>query len=293
MSGMGAAPSGSLWGMVLHPLLGVDEVSAVESHLGRVGEVFRVFREQDSGCVSYGVRLLDGAQWFVKEAVSGRARRSLERGWAFHRAVRHAAIVPQVHRIAVQRGGWAVVMPWREGEVLYHATTGGLRDRTGPASPMARFRALPTARVLGAFDRVLDAHLAVEAAGHVAVDFYDGALLYDFTADVMHLVDLDEYRPGPFLVEDERLPGSRRFMAPEEFTRGALIDTRTTVFTLGRAARLLLDAADEERAWRGTPQQLAVVERATFPNPDDRYRTVHDFAAAWRGVANPPGAAGR
>ncbi|MET7704382.1 serine/threonine protein kinase [Streptomyces sp. NPDC005485] len=279
--------------MVLHPLLGVDEVSAVEPHLGRVGEVFRVFREQDSGCVSYGVRLLDGARWFVKEAVTGRARRSLERGWAFHRAVRHTAIVPQVHRIAVQQGGSAVVMPWREGEVLYHATAGGHRDRTSPGSPMARFRALPTARVLGAFDRVLDAHLAVEAAGHVAVDFYDGALLYDFTADVMHLVDLDEYRPGPFLVEDERLPGSRRFMAPEEFARGALIDIRTTVFTLGRTARLLLDAGDEERAWRGTPQQLAVVERATFPNPDDRYRTARDFAAAWRDAADPPREAGR
>lgn len=274
--------------MVLHPLLGVDEVPAVEPYLGRVGEVFKVFREQDSGCVSYGVRLLDGARWFVKASVNDRARRSLDRGWAFHRAVRHSAIVPQVHRIAVRGGGgWAVVMPWREGEVLYHATVDGPRDRTSPGSPMARFRALPAARVLRAFDRVLDAHLAVEAAGHVAVDFYDGALLYDFAADTAHLIDLDEYRPGPFEVEDERLPGSRRFMAPEEFVRGAVIDTRTTVFTLGRTARLLLDAGDEERAWRGTPQQLAVVERATFPDPDDRFADVHRFAAAWR-AANEP-----
>lgn len=220
--------------MVLHSLLGVDEVPAVEPYLGRVGEVFLVFREQDSGCVSYGVRLLDGARWFVKEAATDQGRRSLERAWAFHRAVRHRAIVPQVHRIAVRGGGgWAVVMPWREGEALYPATAGGPRDRTGPESPMARFRALPVARVLAAFERVLDAHLAVENAGHVAVDFYDGALLYDFAGDVVHLVDLDEYRPGPFVVEDERLPGSRRFMAPEEFVRGSVIDTRTTVFTLG------------------------------------------------------------
>jgi serine/threonine-protein kinase len=285
---MGAGYYGMVASMVLHPLLGVDEVPAVEPYLGRVGEVFKVFREQDSGCVSYGVRLLDGARWFVKESVNDRARRSLDRGWAFHRAVRHSAIVPQVHRIAVRGGGgWAVVMPWREGEVLYHATVGGPRDRTSPGSPMARFRALPAARVLRAFDRVLDAHLAVEAAGHVAVDFYDGTLLYDFAAGTAHLIDLDEYRPGPFEVEDERLPGSRRFMAPEEFVRGAVIDTRTTVFTLGRTARLLLDAGDEERAWRGTPQQLAVVERATFPDPDDRFADVHRFAAAWR-AANEP-----
>ncbi|WP_369246788.1 serine/threonine protein kinase [Streptomyces sp. R41] len=268
--------------MVLHPLLGIDEVPAVEPYLGRVGEVFRAFGEQDSGCVSYGVRLLDGARWFVKEAVTDRARHSLARGWAFHRAVRHSAIVPQVHRIAVRGGGWAVVMPWREGEVLYHATRGGSRGRTSPDSPMARFRALPTGRVLRAFDRILDAHLAVEAAGHVAVDFYDGALLYDFARDAIHLVDLDEYRPGPFVLEEERLPGSRRFMAPEEFVRGAVIDTRTTVFTLGRTARLLLDAGDEERAWRGTPAQQTVIVRATRTDPADRFENVHDFATAWR-----------
>ncbi|WP_328555396.1 serine/threonine protein kinase [Streptomyces sp. NBC_00358] len=267
--------------MVLHPLLGVDEVPAVEPYLGRVGEVFRVFGERDSGCVAYGVRLLDGARWFVKEAVNEHGHRSLERGWAFHRAVRHTAIVPQVHRIAV-RDGWAVVMPWRSGEVLYHPAAGGSRDRTRPGGPMARFRSLPTAEVLRAFDRVLDAHLTVEAAGQVAVDFYDGTLLYDFAAGAVHLVDLDEYRPGPFVLEDERLPGSRRFMSPEEFVRGAVIDSRTTVFTLGRAARHLLDAGDEERAWRGTAGQLAVVERATFPAPDDRFTDVHRFAEAWR-----------
>ncbi|MFF3405849.1 serine/threonine protein kinase [Streptomyces sp. NPDC002742] len=266
--------------MVLHPLLGVDEVPAVESYLGRVGEVFRVFGEQDSGCVSYGVRLLDGARWFVKEAVNERGRCSLERGWAFHRAVRHTAIVPQVHRIAVG-DDWAVVMPWRSGEVLHHPAARGPRDRVSPGSPMSRFRSLPAAEVLRAFDRVLDAHLTVETAGHVAVDLYDGALLYDFGAGAVHLIDLDEYRPGPFVLDDERLPGSRRFMAPEEFVRGAVIDTRTTVFTLGRTARLLLDAGDDERAWRGTAQQLAVVERATFPDPDDRYADVHRFADAW------------
>ncbi|MFJ2832024.1 serine/threonine protein kinase [Streptomyces sp. NPDC087263] len=275
--------------MVLHPLLGVDEVPAVEPYLGRVGEVFKAYREQDSGCVSYGVQLLDGARWFVKEAITDDARRSLERGWAFHRTVRHRAIVPQVHRIAV-RQSWAAVMPWRDGEVLYHPTLGGPQDRTNPAGPMARFRALPTDRVLRAFDRVLDAHLAVESAGQIAVDFYDGALLYDFAGDVTHLVDLDEYRPGPFVLEEDRLPGSRRFMAPEEFVRGAVIDTRTTVFTLGRAARLLLDAGDEERAWRGTPQQLAVIELATEADPDARFENVHTFADAWRAVTTPRGA---
>lgn len=135
-----------------------------------------------------------------------------------------------------------------------------------------------------AFEQVLGAHLAVEDAGHVAVDFYDGAMVYDFTKDTLHLVDLGEYLPGPFVLEEERLPGSRRFMAPEEFQRGAVIDARTTVFTLGRAERLLLDAGDEERAWRGTPAQLAVLARATHADPGQRFQTVRQFITTWQAV---------
>lgn len=252
-----------------HPLLAVDEVPAVEPYLRTVGEVFRSFREQDSGCVSYGVQLPVRGRWFVKEAVTGRARRSLDRAWAFHRVVRHPAIVPQLHRIAVADGGAAVVMPWCPGESLH-----------GPAR--ARFRALPLARVLRAIDRVLDAHLAVEAAGMVAVDLYDGAFLYDFDGDELHLIDLDEYRPGPFVLREDRLPGSRRFVAPEEWRRGSRIDIRTTVYVLARTARLLLDAGDEEHAWRGTAAQLAVLGRATRADPAERPAGVREFTHAWR-----------
>ncbi len=253
-----------------HPLLAVDEIPAIEPYLRTVGEVFRSFREQDSGCVSYGVQLPDGERWFVKEATTAAAQPSLDRAWAFHRAVRHPAIVPQLHRITVTDGGrTAVVMPWSPGESLY-----------GPAR--ARFRALPLASVLRAIDRVLDAHLMVEAAGMVAVDLYDGAFLYDFYGDALHLIDLDEYRPGPFILQDDRLPGSARFMAPEEWRHGARIDIRTTVYALGRTARLLLDADDGERAWRGTAAQLAVLERATRADPAERFAGVREFTDAWR-----------
>lgn len=133
-------------------------------------------------------------------------------------------------------------MPWRDGEILY--------DRTA----RARFHALPVARAHHALDRVLDAHLAVEAAGQVAVDLYDGAFLYDFAAHELHLIDLDEYRPGPFVLTEDRLPGSTRFMAPEEWRRGATIDHRTTVHVLGRTARLLLGAARVRTAFVVRPR---------------------------------------
>jgi hypothetical protein len=259
--------------MTAHPLLDVDEIPETEPYLRSVGEVFRSFREQDSGCLSHGVRLPDGSRWFVKEATTDRAQRSLDRAWAFHGRVRHPAIVPQVHRVAVGDRRTAVVMPWHDGEILYDPTA------------RARFRALPLARFHHALDRVLDAHLAVEAAGQVAVDLYDGAFLYDFDAHELRLIDLDDYRPGPFVLTEDRLPGSTRFMAPEEWRRGATIDTRTTVHVLGRTARLLLDAGPGEDAFRGTAAQLAVVERATRPVPGERFGGVRELVEAWRAAS--------
>lgn len=240
--------------------------------------MFRAFRDQDSGCVSYGVRLASGEHWFVKEATTAAARHSLDRAWTFHRAVRHPVIVPQLHRFAVGSGGQAVVMPWHSGEVLYHPTSHRHGGRAHSDHPLARFRAQPLAAILRAVDRLLDAHLVVEAAGFVAVDLYDGAFLHDFETSELRLIDLDEYRPGPFTLDADRLPGSRRFMAPEEWQR----DTRTTVHALGRVLRLLLDAGDEERAWRGTAEQLAMVQRAVRPDPVERFTGVGELTVAWR-----------
>ncbi|MEY9969270.1 serine/threonine protein kinase [Streptacidiphilus sp. MAP12-16] len=250
--------------------------------LERVGEVFTVFDAQDSGCWSAGVRLGE-RPWFIKTALTKAAEESLARARALHAAVRHPVIVPLEQVLLV--GGRAVhVMPWRDGQVLYHPTTTTRPDRTHPDHPLARFRALPLPQAQRAVDEILDAHLAVEAAGFVAVDLYDGALLYDFTGQRMSLCDLDEYRPGPFTVPGERLPGSARFMAPEEHRHGALITTRTSVHALGRTARLLLDAGDHEKRWRGTPAQLAVLRRATDPDPARRHPSVR----TWSPTGMPP-----
>ncbi len=275
--------------MAPHPLLDVCAIhQPIEAYLGRIGRVFRVFDRQDSGCVSYGVEVA-GERWFVKAPTTAESAVPLGRAIAFHAAVRHPAIIPLRNVIDVA-GAPALVYPWACGEVLYHATRPPRMSRADPASAIARFRREPIAAVEGVLDDVLDAHLAVARAGFVAVDLYDGCVIYDLAARRAVLCDLDEYRPGPFVVEGDRLPGSTRYMAPEEHRRGARIDERTTVFNLGRAIRLLLDAGDDERAWRGTPAQLAVVACATHADPADRYPTVEALAAAWHAARVREGA---
>jgi serine/threonine-protein kinase len=195
--------------------------------------------------------------------------------------VQHQAIVtPTAYAERVNRA--AMLYPWVDGSVLYHPTRTRYVSRDDPASPLHKFRQLPLDTIHGALETVFDAHLAVVDAGYVAIDFYDGSMIFDPATGVMRLVDLDDYRPGPFTVGSEPLSGSRRYFSPEETTPGATVDERTTVFRMGRTARLLLDAGDAEQAWRGNDDQLDVIAKATAADPTDRYQTLADFVAAWR-----------
>ncbi|WP_174514498.1 serine/threonine protein kinase [Streptacidiphilus jiangxiensis] len=258
----------------------VEHLSAL---LAKAGKVFAAFDAQDSGCWSAGVEADDGQRWFVKLAGTSAGESAMRRVQELHRQVRHPSIIPVVHSFACA-DGLVNIYPWADGDVLYHPTTDARPDRTLATHPMACFRSLPLPRVETALDTVLDAHQAICAAGWVAVDFYDGCLLYDFGTHVMRLIDLDEYRPGPFTVPGDRLPGSSRYLAPEERRHGALVDERTTVHALGRMLRLLMDGGDMEADWRGTPAQLAVVTRATDPDPSRRQPTVSALRETWHGA---------
>ena len=166
-----------------------------------------------------------------------------------------------------------LVYPWLDGTVLNHATIAGSDRRA-----LERFRRLPIDRIERAVAVVLDAHAEIAACGLVAVDFYDGCLLYDFDNDGIWLIDLDEYRPAPFVLDADGLPGSTSYMAPEEFTCEAVIDERTTVFNLGRMLHHLFASDD---GWRGTIHQSAVVEVATDTDPSQRHTTVAALSEDW------------
>jgi len=119
--------------------------------------------------------------------------------------------------------------------------------------------------------------------GFIAVDFYDGCIIYDFEQSRTYLCDLDEYRAGPFVLDADRLPGSSRFMAPEECQRGARIDQVTNVFALGRTAVLLLgDGAGSMGSWKGTGVMKEVIMRATALERATRHQSVREFVEAWR-----------
>jgi serine/threonine-protein kinase len=259
---------------------------APEEHLRDAGAIFAVFDQQDSGNVSYGVEV-SGGRYFVKTAGSPELDlphltheqrvRLLRNAARIGRAYRHAAL-PQLQRVIESPHGPMLVYGWVDGELL-----GVPRDtRDDPASTFYRFRHLPMERIVAALDTIVDVHDLLGRGGEVACDFYDGCLLYNFTTHRLSIMDLDNYRSGPFRNEMGRMFGSTRFMAPEEFVKGAMIDQRTSVFTLGRTVLVLLgDGTMNREAFRGPDGLWNVATRACETEPERRHGSLAEFCADW------------
>ena len=272
--------------MPTHPLFDVSWIEEpAEAYLPSIGDIFVRFGvpTQDSGNVSYGVRVGD-RRFFVKTAgdpvdpapyLPHDERVALLRNAArLARRVAHPSL-PTLEHVLESPCGPLLVYRWVDGDLLHSADV------------RRRFRDLPTAPILAALQAVYDVHARLVADGWIAVDFYDGSLIYDFAASQIHVVDVDHYQQGPFVNEMGRMFGSERFMAPEEFTRGARIDERTTVFGMGRTALILLgEGTLDAAAFRGPAGLFAVAARACQPAPTDRFTTMGDFVTAWRAATN-------
>ncbi len=258
-----------------------ETAQPVAAVIDQIGQVFATFdaRTQDSGHVSHGVLGADGRRWFVKTAgddsdsPGGTTREdrveALRRVAAIHDTVDHPALVP-LEAVVEAADGVLLVHDWFEGELLRSPA----EKRDDPDEAFSRFRALPAGEVAAALDAVIDVHVALEDAGWVAGDFYDGCLMYDFDDRNVKLIDLEFYHRGPYVNEVGRLPGSTRSMAPEEHTKGALIDARTTVYNLGRMLEIFV--TNPHRALE------RVTSRAMADVPERRQASVAALQVEWR-----------
>ena len=246
---------------------------------------------QDSGNVSWLVETPQG-RYFVKTAgPSGEPARGAPTPYLDHGdrvgLLRNAvALASSCPHPALPRLLNVVESPWGPA-LVYEAVPGELVRvapdlRGDPESAYQRFAHLPADELLPLLDVLVDLHRALTAAGWVACDLYDGCLIVDFQGPSLRVIDLDSYRRGPSDNDMGRMFGSSRFMAPEEFELGAVIDERTTTYTLGRliwhfATRL----TEQPQHFCGPPALARAVQKACQPRPSDRHASVAAFADAW------------
>ncbi len=180
------------------------------------------------------------------------------------------------------------VYDWVEGENLHnHWKFPPPAKYEDPRSPYYQFRQLPVQIRIQTMEQILNFHIEVERRGYVAVDLYDGSLIYDFDKHFMKICDIDLYRKGSFTNTMGRMWGSSRFMSPEEFELGAPIDAVTNVFNMGAMAFALL-GGEKDRSygrWDAGEALYQVVIRAVNADRSQRYETIAELGEAWKQAA--------
>jgi len=276
----------------------VDNVSfeLQEQHdftwLQSLGTVFCVFDQQDSGNISFGIEKND-TKLFVKYAgcrpmeFSGNPRDAISRLIAavpLYTTLEHPNLIRLVDHFETD-DGYAVIFEWFNGACLHsHWLFASAPKHTHPDSPFYKFRQLSIEKRLQSLDCIYEFHEYVESKGYVAVDFYDGSILYDFSADSTKICDIDFYRLAPSVNDmGDSFWGARRSKSPEEFILGEPIDAKTNVFTMGTIAFGLLGGEMDHSfsKWEASGPLYEVALRAVRPEREQRYRTVNDFKRAW------------
>ena len=262
------------------------------SWLTPLGTVFAVFDEQDSGNLCFGVRKNE-KRYFVKYAGAKPmdfngdphdAVARLREAVPLYKELSHPHLIQYVDEFPTDEGHVAL-FDWFNGECLHsHWSFPPPAKYTNPNSPYYKYKHLPLEKRLASFDAILEFHAFIEAKGYVAIDFYDGSILYDFNVDQTKICDIDFYRPSPVINDvGESFWGSTRSKSPEEYYKGALIDNRSNVFMLGSIAFSIFGGEMDHafKRWESVESLFQVAKKAVEPERYQRFSSVQQLKDAW------------
>jgi serine/threonine-protein kinase len=242
----------------------------------RYGTVFKVFDDQDSGNLCFEVQ--DGdRRYFVKFAGAPVAMCNGDISDAIERLKNSAQIYKDLTHPSLIRfvgaeevgGGFAVVFDWVDA-ICAH--------RMYPADYQA-FRKLPIEVKERIFEEVLEFHVHAAKRGYVAIDFYDGSIMWDLANKQTVICDIDFYMKSPAV---RQIWGCDRFLSPEERIDGSVVDEVTTVYTMGATAFCLLSNSDRSReAWPLAIGLYDVARRAVSDERRDRQQSIRQLMDEW------------
>jgi serine/threonine-protein kinase len=249
------------------------------SFLAKYGKVLKVFDDQDSGNICFGVEK-DGERYFIKFAGAPQARYEGKPEDAIYRlkaaiqVYRDIGEYPNLIRFIDAEnigGGYAASFEWTDA--LGMARMYPLVHR--------RFMALPIEKRMKVFEDIMAFHAFVAKRGYVAIDFYDGSIMYDFDDEKTVICDIDFYQKMPYRGE-MGLWGSTRFVSPEECKPGEFCDEVTTVYTMGATAFCLFADSDHSReAWPLSAGLYEVVKKATSDDRSQRQQSIRQLQSEW------------
>jgi len=250
------------------------------SFLGRYGRPFCVFDQQPGSNIAFGMESAQYGKLLVKFAGAPTVNAAyspehtvsaLKNAAPLYRTLRHPALVQLLGQGEVA-GGYALIFRWFDGEPLSSAQA---RDRLSHQPLPVKLRML---------DSVFDFHLHCAVKNHISVGFHDGSLLVNFLTGQIMICNIDLYRPMPAFNNLGRMPGSARFLSPEEYEKGAPLDGLTMQYAMGALAFAFLarGGSHAPEDWTAASALHAVASRAVDLDRTQRYPSLGAFVAAWR-----------
>lgn len=276
------------------------------SFLSQYGKVFCVFDHNDSGNISFGVDngkdrffvKVAGAKTIYSCIEARQAVENLKKSISIYSALKHPNLIELIDH--QQQGDlYAAVFKWVEGDCLFdywNFEKYALDQQI--TSPRMRFKQLPIEKRLVSFNTIFDFLACVESKGFVAVDFYDGSILYDFAKDATTICDIDFFRKKPtFNDRGKDFWGTKRLKSPEEYIYKAVIDEKTNGYTLGALIFHYFGSYTENQIcemyknncffpcdfekWELSKLQYDIALKAVNMDRSKRYNTIDDFSISW------------
>lgn len=247
--------------------------------LREYGKVFKVFDDQDSGNICFETEK-DKQKYFIKFAGAKTAEYDGEPSDAvsrlkatvpIYKKLRHKNLIEYIDSKEIGNS-FAMIFKWADGECM---------GRMYPESHR-RFMSCSNDIKLKVFSDILDFIKYTAEQNFVAIDFYDGSIMYDFENQKTIICDIDFFRKAPAKNDMGRMWGSAIFMSPEEFEKGAVLDEITNVYTLGAMAfALFCNYKRDAENWSLSKNLYYVALKATHDNRDGRYQSVEEFIDEW------------
>ncbi len=249
------------------------------SFLKEYGTVFKVYDDQDSGNICFGTER-DGQRYFIKfagaptEQYNGNPADAIARLKAalpVYRELQHENLIELVEARDIG-GGFAMVFQWAAGDCM---------GRMYPAAHR-RLMQLPVDARVTVFRDILNFFEYIASQNYVAIDFYDGSILYDFENGKTTICDIDLFRKQPCTNDMGRMWGSSLFQSPEEYAFGAVIDEITNVYTVGATAFALFGGYHRTQdRWQLGDKLFAVAAKAVSDDRDGRQQSIRQLREEW------------
>ena len=276
------------------------------SFLKKYGTAFWGLDETGSGCICVGMEdakrkyfcKIAGVDTMEAEVSPKESVEILKEAVHLYYELAHPNLIKIIEEYDYERF-YVVVFEWTSGECLFdHWNFETYQRDITIKSPKEKFKELPVGKKLKAIEVLFSFLQNVNQKGYVAVDFYDGSIMYDFSKDVTTICDIDFFRKAP-VVNDKGIEwfGTKRLKAPEEYIEGCAIDEQTNIFTLGALIFEFFGSFSDEEIhrrycdnqfvpcplhnWQLNEESYRVAKKAVSPNKSERYLTFSEFFGEW------------